>query len=132
MNVAAVRTALAELVDDTGLRCDAYVPDKVNPPCAFVAGPSGDFDQTFDGGVNLTFDVVVLVSRGDTRTGQERLDAYLADSGAASIKARVEADSELDGEVSSVRVSGWRDYGGRFTVGDTEYIGARVLVEVLI
>jgi len=51
-------------------------------------------------------DVLVIVQRFSERTGQDKLDAYLAGSGATSIKAALEADRTLSGAVNTLRVTG--------------------------
>jgi hypothetical protein len=90
----------------SGLRCYDLVPDQVNPPAAVV----GQLDFTFDidnarGLDQANVDVIVIVQRFSERAGQNRLDAYLAGSGAGSIKAAIEGDRTLGGACQTLRVT---------------------------
>lgn len=90
----------------TGLRCYDLIPDQVNPPTAIV----GQLDFTFDidnarGLDQANVDVIVIVQRFSERAGQNRLDAYLAGSGAGSIKAAIEGDRTLGGACQTLRVT---------------------------
>ena len=91
----------------SGLRAYDLIPDTVVPPAAVV----GQLDFTFDidnarGLDQAQVDVLVIVQRFSERTGQDKLDAYLAGSGASSIKAAIEADRTLSGAVNTLRVTG--------------------------
>ena len=90
----------------SGLRCYDLIPDQINPPTAIV----GQLDFTFDidnaRGLDLAnVDVIVIVQRFSERAGQNRLDAYLAGSGAGSIKAAIEGDKTLNGACQTLRVT---------------------------
>lgn len=50
-------------------------------------------------------DVLVIVSRMNERGAQDKLDTYLAGSGAGSVKAALEADRTLGGAVAALRVT---------------------------
>jgi len=90
----------------TGLRAFDLIPDVVTPPAAIV----GQLDFTFDidnarGLDQAQLDILVIVQRFSERSGQDQLDAYLAGSGASSIKAALEADRTLSGAVNTLRVT---------------------------
>jgi hypothetical protein len=108
MNPSQVRDGLkTRLQTITGLRAYDLIPDTVVPPCAIV----GQLDFTFDidnarGLDQAQVDVLVIVQRFSERAGQDKLDAYLAGSGASSIKTAIEGDRTLGGTVNTLRVTG--------------------------
>jgi hypothetical protein len=108
MNPSSVRDGLkTRLQTISGLRAYDLIPDTVVPPAAVV----GQLDFTFDidnarGLDQAQVDVLVIVQRFSERTGQDKLDAYLAGSGASSIKAAIEGDRTLGGAVQTLRVTG--------------------------
>ena len=68
-------------------------------------------------------DVFVIVQRISERTGQEKLDAFLAGSGNGSIKTALESDRTLGGLVDTLRVI--TAESGTYTTGDTQYLSYR-------
>ena len=108
MNPSQVRDGLKTRLETiSGLRVYDLIPDTVTPPAAVV----GQLDFTFDidnarGLDQAQVDVLVIVQRFSERTGQDKLDAYLAGSGASSIKAAIEGDRTLAGAVNTLRVTG--------------------------
>lgn len=132
--LVAVRDGLAtRLAAISGLRVYDTVPDSVAVPAAVVTIAPGDFldyDVTLsDGADNLHFSVLLLVSKASERAGQDQLDGYLAPTGASSVKAALEGDNTLGGVSQWVAVSSARNYGYR-TVGDTEYLGCELAIDV--
>ena len=105
-NVNGVRDALkANLQTITNLRVYDLIPDVIVPPCAVV----GQLDFTFDidnarGLDQASVDVYVIVQRISERTGQDKLDNFLAGSGTGSIKTAIESDRSLGGLVDTLRV----------------------------
>jgi len=108
MQPSQVRDALkTRLQTISGLRVYEVIPEPVTPPCAIV----GQLDFTFDidnarGLDQANVDIYVIVQRFSERAGQDKLDSYLAGSGATSIKAAIEGDRTLGGTVSTLRVIG--------------------------
>jgi hypothetical protein len=91
----------------SGLRAYDLIPDTIVPPAAVV----GQLDFTFDidnarGLDQAQVDVLVIVQRFSERSGQDKLDTYLAGSGSGSIKAALEGDRTLSGTVQALRVTG--------------------------
>lgn len=125
MNVSNVRDGLkTRLATITGLRVWDVIPDQVTPPGAVV----GQLDFTFDidnaRGVDLAnVDIYVIVQRMDARSGQNKLDGYLAGSGSSSIKAAIEADRTLGGTVNTLRVT--RAEAGTYLQGDVTFLSYR-------
>jgi hypothetical protein len=125
MNVSNVRDGIkTRLQTISGLRVWDVIPDQVTPPGAVV----GQLDFTFDidnaRGVDLAnVDVYVIVQRIDARSGQNKLDGYLAGSGASSIKAAIEGDRTLGGTVNTLRVT--RAEAGTYLQGDVTFLSYR-------
>jgi hypothetical protein len=134
MDIAAIRAALAAAVGTiSGIQTFAYVPDQVVAP-AFAAGEVElDYNRTFKGGgaglTELLCKGRLYASRVDPAAGQVSLDSYLAPSGAASIKAAIEADLTLGGTCRTLLVERVHAYG-QYTIGADEYYGAQFDVRV--
>ena len=112
-----------------GLRTYDLVPDVIVPPCVVV----GQLDFTFD--LNnarvldqANLDVFVIVQRFSERTGQDKLDKYLAGSGDSSIKAAIESDRTLGGACDTLRVTSAES--GTYQMGDIDYLSYRYRLTV--
>lgn len=98
---ANLKTAIAPVVS----RVFDYIPDQVPTPCAVVGNITITFDEAQNRGLDQgEIDVIVIVSRMNERGAQDKLDGYLAGSGAGSIKAAIEADRTLAGALATLRV----------------------------
>ena len=99
---ANLKTALAPVVS----RVFDYIPDQVPAPCAVVGNITITFDEAQNRGLDLgEIDVIVIVSRMNERGAQDKLDGYLAGTGAGSVKAALEADRTLSGALATLRVN---------------------------
>lgn len=120
-----IREALkTNLQNITNLRVYDLIPDVITPPCAVV----GQLDFTFDidnmrGLDQASVDVYVIVQRISERTGQEKLDNYLAGSGSGSIKTALESDRTLGGLVDTLRVISAES--GTYASGDQSFLSYR-------
>ena len=105
--VTELRNGLAaRLSNISGLRVTPTIPDQINPPIAIVSLDGITFDEAFHRGLDqYRFTITVVVGRISERTAQTRLDAYLAPSGAGSIKTAIEADTSLGGVAQPLRVT---------------------------
>lgn len=125
MNPSQVRDGLkTRLQTITGLRAYDLIPDTVVPPCAVV----GQLDFTFDidnqrGLDQASVDVYVIVQRISERSGQDKLDNFLAGSGNGSIKTALESDRSLGGLVDTLRVISAES--GTYTSGDQSFLSYR-------
>lgn len=138
-SVTAIRNGLKTRLDTiAGLRNHAIVVGDIVPPAAVVipGDPSRknamaiNYDCTMGrGSDDFQFTVLLMVSNKVERVSQEALDAYLAGSGALSVKAAIEADGTLGGVAHFTNVQGVRDYG-LVTYGGQTYVGAEFMVEV--
>jgi hypothetical protein len=124
-DVNGVRDALkVNLQTISRLRIYDTIPDVVVPPCAIV----GQLDFTFDidnarGLDQASVDVYVIVQRLSERTGQDKLDNFLAGSGKGSIKTAIESDRTLGGLVDTLRVISADS--GTYTSGETSFLSYR-------
>jgi hypothetical protein len=127
-----VRVALAtRIAAGTGIRAHHSFRD-VTPPAAVVMPIQGAFmtyGVTFDGQVNWHLNVILLVSSGDDKAGQDAMDAILSTTGSKSVTAAIQADPTLGGVVSStvpVEATGY----GLMNVNGVEYLGCSFTVEI--
>lgn len=124
-----IKTRLATI---SGLRAYDTWPDQPNVPAAIVKPLRWDYRQAIGGVNRVTFEIIILAAGYDASTigrAQEKLDAYLDDTGSNSVKAAIEADKTLSGSASTLQVPGWTDYGVLDANG-IEYMGAKLEVEV--
>lgn len=130
-DVTALREAIAaNLATIPGLRTSAELPDNPNPPIAVVGLDSIDYDQAFKQGLTIfNFQVTVIVGRAAERTAQRKLNQYVAQEGALSIKLGVESDKSLGGNAFDVRVSSMNNIGS-LQLNDQEYLAAEFSVVV--
>jgi len=105
---SAVRQGLATALDAiTGLRCFDYVPDGIPVPAAVVEPLEITYHEAnvSTGTQYYRAFVLVIVGRMSDRSSQDRLDAYLANTGSESIRAAIETDRTLGGACSSLMVT---------------------------
>ena len=144
MQISEVRDAIADaarvVVLPAGigkLKCTGYVPDSIVAPCFFV----GEVEVTFDKAMGrkldeLLFTCRVLAGRADDRSSQRILDALLSGSGAASLKAAIEAarggpgEYALGGLAHDLHVQRIQGYRWFEHAGST-YVGAELVIKVI-
>jgi hypothetical protein len=110
MTPNGVRAGLGTALDTiTGLRVFDYVPDSLSPPAAVVEPLEVDYDEAMRRGLDFyrAF-ILIIVGRMSDRSSQDRLDAYVAGSGASSVKAALETDRTLGGACSTLQVTSAR------------------------
>lgn len=131
-SVTSLRAGLAaRLATITGLEAHAVFQGQVTAPAAVVDVELINFDAS---GARMSDDflfvVTLMVGAQVTPQAQANLDAYLAGSGAASVKAAIEGDCTLGGAAQLTRVVGVRKYGLLEYAG-VDYCGAEFVVEVM-
>ena len=105
MIVSTVRAGLKAAIVPVIPRVFDYVPDQVPTPCAVVGNLTLTFDEAQNRGLDLAnVDIIVIVSRMNERGAQDRLDGFLAGTGAGSIKAALTTNLTLGGAVATLRV----------------------------
>lgn len=134
MDIAAIRLGLATAVGTiAGVQTQQVVPDSITPPAWSSGEVEIDFNRTFGAGGTGLHEILckgrLYVSRADATAGQINLDAYLAVTGAKSVKAAIEADLTLGGVCRTLRVERMHGYG-QYTVGADEYLGAQFDIRI--
>ena len=126
--ITEIREALAAAIAPA-MRSSSYMQEKPQTPIAVVTGPEADFneDSLSD---SYTFPVLILVSDATQRQATLTLDAALSSNGATSVRAAIEADTDLGGVVQYALPLGIRDYGTH-VIQNVEYLGAALLVQVV-
>ena len=132
-SLSSIRSGIAtNLGDISSLTVFGYVPDSIEPPTAVVGVVDNiEYDSTMARGADTyNIPVFLYVSRVDAQDAQDTLDAYLASSGASSVKAKVESDITLGGVAQSVRVVEADNYGV-YTINNIDYLGVEFMIEVI-
>jgi hypothetical protein len=133
MNISNIRDGLkVRLATIAGLRAYDTIPDNFSPPAALVAPPSvirygASLGSGWD---SVTLIVRVLVAKATDRSAQDRLDAYLASSGASSVIAAIEADTTLGGACNLARVLQAQNIGA-YDYAGIPLLGVEFTIEVL-
>jgi hypothetical protein len=126
-SVAQIRTALKTTVSAAIPSLFVYdtVADAVNLPALIVEPAASDFAVAMGRGTDThTFNLYVLTSWREAGLAQNDLDAFVTGAGALSIRAAVFATPRLGLADSHANVTGMRNYGASFTVGDIDCVGA--------
>ena len=108
----------------SGLRAHAEPPSVVNPPAIIIGDPmSGEYDMAMgNGGVAHRMTAILLVTKaGGTVRALEAVKAYIAASGASSIRAALQGDLTLGGAADTCRLVGYHD------IGVIEYAGSEFM-----
>lgn len=136
MSLATIRAGLAtRLATISGLNVHAVHQDTINTPAAVVRPERRDFALSMGSAPSAANSILFVVTlyaasaENGLATGQAILDGYLDDSGSASVRAAIEADRTLGGEVTTLRVVRWYDYD-TYEAGGIEYVACRFEVEV--
>jgi hypothetical protein len=128
-----VRQAIADyLTSSIGLRATANRFGAINPPMAVVAPQTGSlirYSATFDGETDYNLRAIILVSEGDSASGQDAMDAYLSPTGALSVYAAVQADPTLGGKVSYAVVVEATGYG-LMTWNGLDYLACSLVLNI--
>lgn len=100
-----IRAGIVSSLSSLGVQSTGYLVASPTPPVIEVYPGEVNYDDTLQRGVDTAlFMVRVSVATSLDRGAQERLDEYLGRTGAASVKALVEADRTLGGVVKDLRV----------------------------
>jgi len=126
MSLATVRTALADAVDNTGLRSYDYLPGSPALPCAVVGWPASMKPHGGFGDVpNMEIPVMILVPFQGNRSADDNLEQYLTTSGSMSVVAAIEAAS------NAYSVPDIRDFGV-ITIGDAGQLALACTIVVQV
>jgi hypothetical protein len=126
----AVATYLAAAIP--GLRTTANRFGQINPPTAVIAPQTGSlirYSTTMDTETDYNLRAILLVSEGDSTSGQDLLDGYLSPTGAQSVYAAVQADPTLGGTVSYAAVVEATAYGLMNWMG-VDYLACSMILNI--
>lgn len=132
-DVAAQRRALAARAKATikGVRWYERGQDLTHAPAGVVERVEGPERLGFGSVYRTLYHVVLLPGTGQAlvQNGQ-KLDTYLATSGAASFEAAIDADRTLGGTVDAALVG--TPFGDQpYEANGVEYVSTRIPVEVI-
>jgi hypothetical protein len=114
----------------SGLRTAPEIPDNPSPPIAVVNLESIDYHQAMQNGLTrYNFTVTVVVGRAAEREMQRKLDNYCQPTGSQSVKAAIESNRTLSGEVYDLIVVSSNSIGS-ITINDQTYLAAEFTVTV--
>lgn len=130
-SITNIRNGIASNIGTiSGLRTAAEIPDSPNPPIAVVNLESIDYHQAMQNGLTrYNFTVTVVVGRAAEREMQRKLDGYCAVTGSQSVKAAIESNRTLSGEVYDLIVVSSNSIGS-IQINDQTYLAAEFTVTV--
>jgi hypothetical protein len=111
--ISSLRAGLAaNLATISGLRVYTVLTDNPQFPAALISLDRVEFDSTMARGCDsIEFTVTLVVARADDRSAQNKLETYLAGTGATSVKTAVESDVRLGGAAFDARVTAAEQIG---------------------
>lgn len=125
-----MKATLQAAFDDTAVY--ERVPASVVVPAVLIVPAQGDYLVVHgNGGTSWEFDLVVVVPSADEDVAQDILDDYIDARGDKSIVAVVHANPSLGRADCSAVVRRLSNYGIKYAVSGTEYIGATLRLSVL-
>ena len=133
MGVETMGTGLkTRLQTISGLRVYApnELPDSVNAfPAALILLGSTDYLQTFTNDVEITFRVLLLLTKQSQPSALNKLLDYIEPTGAKSIRAAIDGDTTL-GATADYAVVGLCSGAGMTTWGGHVYLSTEFEVKV--
>lgn len=123
-----VATALKSI---PGLQASAVVLTNPTLPTAYVVPGEINYHRTMTGHTDWNLVIELQVGTVSDIGSQQKLDAFLDDTGTFSIREALEADPTLGGVAEDLIVQGVRDYGMFARAQGDSVLGARILVWVL-
>ena len=130
-SIASMRAGLASnLATISGLRTSPELIDNPSPPVALVSLDGVDYDLAMlQGLTQYNFVITLIVGRAAEREMQRKLDSYMQNDGASSVKLAVESDRTLAGSAQDLRVTSVGSIGS-ITINDQTYLAAEFTVTV--
>jgi hypothetical protein len=130
VSIAAARQGFVDVLSTiAGLHVYDVWPANLQTPAAVVVLSDWSYGTTYEGAMDATFLIVVIVPIGSVEKSQHDADAYLEISGADSIAAALRADPTLGGAVHVADVVGGTRYGPEDIQG-VDLIAPAIQVEV--
>lgn len=131
--LSAIRDGLKTTVGNiSGIRCYDTVPDNaINFPVAIFIPSAIEFDLAMQRGTDLyTFDMLVAVQRADSRTAQDKLDAFVTGSGSSSIRQIIYNNKTLGLSDTDARVVNMSNYAADVNLNGVDGVGANLEIQV--
>jgi len=125
-----IKTTLESNV--SGLRVYDVVPDySINFPVAIVLPLNIEFNVSMQRGTDLyNFDILVAVERGNSRTAQDKLDAYITGQGSSSLRQAIFNNRTLGLTDTDATISSVSNYAADVNLNGIDAIGANISLEV--
>ena len=116
----------------SGLRDYDVVPDyALNFPVAIVLPVNINFNISMQRGTDqYTFDILVAVERGNSRTAQDKLDQYITGQGSSSLRQAIFNNRTLGLDNTDATITGVSNYAADVNLNGIDAIGANVSLEV--
>jgi hypothetical protein len=116
----------------SGLRVYDVVPDyALNFPVAIVLPVNINFNIAMQRGTDqYTFDILVAVERGNSRTAQDKLDQYITGQGSSSLRQAIFNNRTLGLDNTDATITGVSNYAADVNLNGIDAIGANVSLEV--
>jgi len=131
--LSEIRDGLKTTVGNiSGIRCYDTVPDNaINFPVAIFIPNAIEFDLAMQRGTDLyTFDMLVAVQRADSRTAQDKLDAFVTGSGSSSIRQIIYNNKTLGLSDTDARVVNMSNYAADVNLNGVDGVGANLEIQV--
>jgi hypothetical protein len=131
--MAQIRDGLKTTISNiSGLRVYDTVPDQaINFPVCLFIPTSIEFDLAMQRGTDrYEFELTVAVQRADSRTAQDKLDAFVTGSGSSSIRQVIYNNSSLGLSDTDARVTGMNNYAADVSLNGIDGVGANLTIEV--
>lgn len=132
-SIGEIRAALKETLETaiSGIHVHDKMVGIVNVPAVVVQPVEADFEVAMGRGLDAwNFDLIVLASKADERTSQERLDELVDGGGDKSVRKAVFSNNTLGLPSTNAHISGMSGYNGQYTVGSFTYAGATLHLAV--
>lgn len=132
-SLSSIRDNLKSTIENiSGLRVYDTIPDIVNPPGVIISPDRIEFSKSMQRGYDeYEFDVLVVVSRASSRSGQDELDSYITGAGSSSIRQIIFNNSDLGLSETDAYVDSVNGYNATYEANGRALIGANLSVKVI-
>lgn len=129
MQIADVRSALADALGELGLHTYDYVPDSPIAPAAFIYPDPFNYHLEFgDDAVDARMVVRFLIGSTQMQGGQRQLDTLISPDGPGSAVALLESGDIPN--IKSLQVMSMRHYGALALPDGIRYLSAELVLSV--
>ena len=116
----------------SGLRVYDVVPDySINFPVAIVLPTNIECNIAMQRGTDLyNFDILVAVERGNSRTAQDKLDAFITGAGGSSLRQTIFNNRTLGLTDTDATITSVGNYAADVNLNGIDAVGANLSLEV--